>query len=196
MQKEKEDKEKAKETTPARTAQGILGIQTEKFRNLIIDRCRRAQMHTVEVISLIKKWRANLWRPHPFCYRGSNYVLKIGHCEGLKNMVKNPDALAALKQCKIESKELILLLPQHIRNEMCSQPLQMQMKGDNANPATSFTTSCPTMEELNSCEEYVRLEKMLQEELQEELRVVTKRGYFIPRMKWNPKSLQRQTTTD
>ena len=111
-------------------------------------------------------------------------------------MVKNPDALAALKQCKIESKELILLLPQHIRNEMCSQPLQMQMKDDNVNPATSCTTSCPTIEGLNSCEEYVRLEKMLQVELQEELRVVRTRGYFIPRMKWNPKSLQRQTTTD
>ena len=59
---------------------------------------------------------------------------KIGHCEGLKNMVKNPDALAALKQCKIESKELILLLPQHVRNEM--QPTQMYER-DNANPATS-----------------------------------------------------------
>ena len=188
-------KEKAKETTPNRTEQGILEIQTENFRNLVIDRCRRAQMHTVEVIDLIKDWRANLWRPHPFGYRGSNYILKIGHCEGLKNMVKNPDALAALKQCKIESKELILLLPQHIRNEICSQPLQMQMKDDNVNPATSCTTSCPTIEGLNSCEEYVRLEKMLQVELQEELRVVRTRGYFIPRMKWNPNNLQSQTTT-
>ena len=137
IQKKKRRLKKKLKKPLHRTEQGILGIQTEKFRNLIIDRCRRAQMHTVEVIGLMKKWRANLWRPHPFCYRGSNYVLKIGHCEGLKNMVKNPDALAALKQCKIESKELILLLPQHIRNEICSQPLQMQMKDDNVNPATS-----------------------------------------------------------
>ena len=64
------------------------------------------------------------------------------------------------------------------------------MNGDNANPATSVATSCPTIEEINSCEEYVRLEKMLQEELKEELDIVRKRGYFIPHMKWNPKKLQ------
>ena len=115
------EREKSEETTSTSSEQGIFKVQTEKFRNLIIDRCRRAQMHTVEVISLIRNWRANLWRPHPFGYRGSNYILSIGHCEGLRNMIKNPDALAALKQCKIESKELILLLPQHIRNEICSE---------------------------------------------------------------------------
>ena len=115
--------------------------------------------------------------------------------ESNKSLEISSPILAENLRPKIESKELILLLPQHIRNEICSQPLQMQMKDDNVDPATSCTTSCPTIEELNSCEEYVRLEKMLQEELQEELRVVRTRGYFIPRMKWNPNNLQSQTTT-
>ena len=92
--------------------------QIKSFRNLIIDRSRHAQLKTMDVINAIKKWRQNLWRNQPFRWRNENYILRIGNCVGLEDIVRQDEVAEAIKLCDIDSKDFILLLPEHIRKKL------------------------------------------------------------------------------
>ena len=181
----------------------IFNMQVLKFHDLIADRCRRAQLKTIEVIDLIKIWRSNLWRPQPFKWRGENYVLRIGNCHGL-HFVQETDVIDALKLCNIKSKDLMLLLPSHIRDLICTQ------NGNNNNNNYNNNDNIDNKKETNSnevdgqdyqlvkskalcdCEEFVRREQILQEELGKELKDLLTNGFYIPQLKWNPNKLQEE----
>ena len=92
--------------------------QIKSFRSLIIDRSRHAQLKTMDVINAIKKWRQNLWRNQPFRWRNENYILRIGNCVGLEDIVRQDEVAEAIKLCDIDSKDFILLLPEHIRKKL------------------------------------------------------------------------------
>ena len=75
-----------------------------------------------------------MWRPQPFKWRGENYVLRIGNCHGL-HFVQETDVIDALKLCNIKSKDLMLLLPSHIRDLICTQ------NGNNNNNNNNYNNN-------------------------------------------------------
>ena len=176
--------------------------QIKSFRNLIIDRSRHAQLKTMDVINAIKKWRQNLWRNQPFRWRNENYILRIGNCVGLEDIVRQDEVAEAIKLCDIDSKDFILLLPEHIRKKLFivndtdgeigdDEREDAALERMNIDKDANGDEFNGTIQKLTLLveEEYVRSEQQLQIGLRKELNELMQAGYYIPMLKWNPNKL-------
>ena len=180
-------------------------MQIKSFRKLIIDRSRHAQSKTIKVINAIKLWRSNLWRSQPFRWRHNNYILRIGNCIGLKDIVNKDEIAEALKLCSINNNDFILLLPPHIRKTLfvADEETVTTNIEENANDEETDEIeekkatmtgnvndeSRINIKKLLAAEEYTRNEQQLQIELRTELNDLLQAGYYIPTLKWNPNKL-------
>ena len=151
---------------------------------------------------LLKKWRQNLWRNQPFRWRNQNYILRIGNCVGLEDIVRQDEVAEAIKLCCIDSKDFILLLPEHIRKKLFIVNATDGEIGDDEREDAALETMNidknanggefnGTIQKLTLLaeEEYVRSEQQLQIGLQKELNELMQAGYYIPMLKWNPNKL-------
>eukprot|EP00943_MAST-04B_sp_MAST-4B-sp1_P007944 g7944.t1 len=183
----------------------LQSLQIKSFRKLIIDRSRHAQSKTIKVINAIKLWRSNLWRSQPFRWRHNNYILRIGNCIGLKDIVNKDEIAEALKLCSINNNDFILLLPPHIRKTLfvADEETVTTNIEENANDEETDEIeekkatmtgnvndeSRINIKKLLAAEEYTRNEQQLQIELRTELNDLLQAGYYIPTLKWNPNKL-------
>ena len=132
-------------------------------------------------------------------------MLRIGNCHGL-HFVQETDVIDALKLCNIKSKDLMLLLPSHIRDLICTQNGNNNNNNNNYNNNDNIDNKKETnsnevdgqdyqlvkSKALCDCEEFVRREQILQEELGKELKDLLTNGFYIPQLKWNPNKLQEE----
>ena len=189
----------------------LQSLQIKSFKKLIIDRSRHAQLKTIEVIHAIKSWRTNLWRQQPFRWRNCNYILRVGNCVGLQDIVKQDEIAEAIRLCSIVSKDFILLLPPHIRkilfidennndgadaDDEGGEDIHNENDEGGKEEKTSVVNEYDTMDrkklnikDLMIDEEYIRNEQRTQIELRKELNDLLQAGYYIPTLKWNPNKL-------
>ena len=118
--------------------------------------------------------------------------MRIGNCEGLQNLIKETDVLDALKICNIDSKDWMLLLPSHIRSLICDRKNTGNLEEDDGKEMADNVTQQVERVHLSNLfesEDFLKREKMLQEELREEGKELLQNGYYIPQLKWNPNKL-------
>jgi hypothetical protein len=84
------------------------GIDKEKqLQHEIKSSLFKLQQVSCNVIKMIRSWREGLWRPQPFMYRGTNYLIKMNTD---MNFLKSKSVHRILDSIPIEHQDLICVL--------------------------------------------------------------------------------------
>ena len=189
----------------------------QRFRAILEDAARRAQTASCLVVEAIVPWRKDLWRPQPFKWNGKNYILRMGNCVGLQKFVTNADYVRAIRMCELPAGTLDVLLPPNVCEELCAntQPPKVNVADEGkdksekddaaavvaAEAAAESPSPAGDHERMSSVRisaacMVIQQEPQVVKELRKELDELVEKGYFIPRLRWNPNKLQSESQGD
>ena len=180
--------------------------QRKRFRAILIDAAKRAQAASCLVIEAIVPWRNDLWRPQPFRWKGKNYILRMGNCVGLQKFVTSTEYVRAIRMCQLPQGTLDALLPPDVCEELCVRQATAEdtngngtkdtepadAKEDESVGSTSPSSVKMSKDRINAACMVIQQEPQVVEELAKELDELLEKGYFIPRLRWNPNKLQSE----
>ena len=167
----------------AAAASPVSRDQQERFRAILIDAAKRAQETSCDVVEAIVPWRRDFWRPHPFKWKSKNYLLRMGNCVGLHKFVVDANYVRALKMCQLPQGCFDILLPPDACVELCT------VRTAPVSPPAALTSK-----RVADAYAVIKKEVALVKELAKELDNLLDKGYFIPRLRWNPNKLMSNSS--
>ena len=97
---------KALESIRQKSLSELVGDESIEWKRNLLSDLHSLQLATVIVVRDIQYWRRNLWRPHPFIWKGKNYIMKM-HND--LDCFENDFNRRLLESIPIDSKEMLCL---------------------------------------------------------------------------------------
>lgn len=187
----------------------IQSMISEYWKEEFIGLLKEVQISTVNVIRHIQLWRRELWRPHAFIWNGRNYFNKMRRDLSALLLVEdsNDNAFGQLLQsiplfpedlvCVVFRKAqvptqtqsgvlpTVIVTPNNVTPQVQGQT--NDERGEtNGNAFREIFLDKTNQKELSIACNVVLEDKMLQQSLQAEIKVLRMKGVFIPTIKFEP----------
>ena len=152
--------------------------------NEVCDLLLNLRQATLEVVMAIVRWRSFLWRPQPFMWERTNYLLKIGSDLRFTMPEMSSEGTMLFHTFDLNIVDPICLVAESAGNSQNQSNLDIG--GGTSSAAAKLQVHADEISPLEAARKVVIAEKTMQEELKMEHERLLISGYYIPTLKWSP----------